>query len=182
MNRRQRRGKAASTMLAVLVSVLLLVACGESSKGTSTGAAGTSSSTPSTGASTTPTTNSTFNPAIEDRLAAFRECMGRNGIHLPETKPGQSLQLPSGVSHSRYEIASLKCRNELGSVAPPATASKPITPRARQALIKFVECMRANGIKLPKPNPSRPLYYPGGVNLASPQFAAAERKCFPLMH
>jgi hypothetical protein len=42
--------------------------------------------------------------------------------------------------------------------------------------------MRANGIKLPKPTPSRPLYYPGGLNLASPQFAAAERKCFPLMH
>jgi len=179
MNRRQRRGKAASTMVAVLLSGLLLLACGESSKGTSTSAAGTSSSTPSTGASKTPTT---FNPAIEDRLAAFRECMIRNGIRLPATKPGQSPQLPSGVSRSRYEIASLKCRNELGSVAPPATTSKPITPRARQALIKFVECMRANGIKLPKPTPGRPLYYPAGVNLASPQFAAAERKCFPLMH
>jgi hypothetical protein len=160
---------------------LLLVACGESSKSTSTSVAGTSSSTPSTGASTTPTTSSTVNPALEDRLAAFRECMGRNGIHLPQTKPGQSPQLPSGVSRSRYEVASLKCRNELGSFAPPTTASKPITPHARQALIKFVECMRANGIKLPKPTPSRPLYYPAGLNLASPQFAVAERKCFPLM-
>ncbi|MCW3028442.1 MAG: hypothetical protein JWN81_1653 [Solirubrobacterales bacterium] len=182
MNRRQRTGKAASTMLVILLAGLLLVACGESSKGTSTSAAGASSSTPSTEASKAPTTSSTFNPALEDRLAAFRECMSRNGIHLPQTKPGQSVQVPSGVSHSRYEIASLKCRNELGSVAPPAAASKPITPHGRQALIKFVECMRANGIKLPKPTPSRPLYYPGGLNLASPQFAAAERKCFPLMH
>jgi hypothetical protein len=55
--------------------------------------------------------------------------------------------------------------------------SRPVSARALVRLRKFAACMRENGVNVPTPTASQPLYVPKGVNVNGQQFRAAELKC-----
>ena len=58
----------------------------------------------------------------------------------------------------------------------PAGVNNPIF---KQALAKFAECLRQNGVNVPVPNTSGkgPVFSTKGLNTSSPQFRAATVKC-----
>jgi hypothetical protein len=117
------------------------------------------------------------------------------GVNLPASKVGEPIKQPQGVTQAQYAAARAKCRGLIGGgvAAANGTASvpnpvggtskgghrqsRPVSARALVRLRKFAACMRENGVNLPTPTASQPLYVPKGVNLNSQQFKAAELKC-----
>jgi len=184
-NRRKRTPTAVAVVLLALASVLL-AACGGSSK----------SSSSTTSASATATTPTTSVPgklpgaANQGRFLALRECLKKNGITLPQRKPGQGPgvggpgsgpTLPAGVSRAQYEAILKQCgggfargRGNLGKLG-----SRLDTPEAKKALSKFAACMRENGIKIGEPNTSGKgsIFNTKGISTTTAAFATAETKC-----
>jgi hypothetical protein len=186
-----RSRSAAAVAPFLLLACLMLAACGGSSSKT-TSSATASASTTSTGAkSTTNGTTPTGKPApgaAAGRFAALRECLKKDGITLPKRTPGQrrrpggggflggggaAPQLPKGVTRAQYEAALKKCGG--GAFGRPRSANPVFT----RALVKFADCMRADGVKIPEPNTSGkgPIFTTKGINTSSAQFRAAETKC-----
>ncbi|HTD58522.1 MAG TPA: hypothetical protein VK672_06465 [Solirubrobacteraceae bacterium] len=62
---------------------------------------------------------------------------------------------------------------------PPAASQAASSPIFRQALAKYGECLRQNGVNIPAPNTSGkgPIFSTKGLNTSSPQFRAATVKC-----
>jgi hypothetical protein len=183
MNHAAKGRKAATTVLLLMTAGLLLGACGSSSTSSSKSAVSTpAASTETSSTATTPEVSARTRATVEDRLAGFRACMKKYGINLPVTKIGERFKPPVGVSDAKYAAGLNKCRGELGSIpTPPVKRSAPVTSAQRQKLINYAECLRHQGIQLPAPTASRPLFYPKSLNLASAQFKAAQLKCVPVL-
>ncbi len=197
MNSRRIRTTAVAAL--VLALALALAACGSSSSSTATSA--TSSASAST--KTAPGTGGAG--GFSGRISAFRTCMSKQGITLPQRKPGQgggggllgggagtgtgttpqTPQLPAGVSKAQYEAALKKCAALRPKFGPPGAggANRLKSPLFTAALTKFAACMNTNGIKLPAPNTSGkgPVFNTTGINTASTQFKTAEAKCAALL-
>jgi hypothetical protein len=196
--------RPAAAVLTLLLACLALAACGSSSSGGSsakttatTGATGTATGgttgsttgTASTGTSATGTTTSPNIAALTSRLKALRACMQRNGVPLPEHSPGRGSKpgaggllalggaLPKGVSRASYEAALRKCSGSTAGAA--SGASRLNSPAFKQALTKFVGCMRENGVAVPAPNTSGkgPIFDTKGLDTTSAKFKAAQVKC-----
>ncbi len=178
---------AATAALALLLAGLLLAACGSSSSSPSTS---TSTNAAATGAAPAAGGSGAF----QARFKALRECLTKNGITLPERKPGQHRTggaggffgggtgpaLPAGVTRAQYEAALKKCGGGLhGGLA--GGGSRVQTPEAKAALNTFAACMRSNGVDVGTPNTSGsgPIFSSTGVDQNSPQFKAASAKCLP---
>jgi hypothetical protein len=189
-NLNTRRRPAAAAVALLLLAGLLLAACGGSTSTSTTGAgaatqsaAVTPSTTPGSGAhtGTTPGTPSTAPSYLRKRFAALRECMARNGVKLPQPKPGQARPflggplLPAGVSRSQYEAALRKC----GGPRRGSRARSLHSAAVHRALARFAACMRANGVNVPPPNTSGtgPIFNTKGIDTKSPQFVSAASKC-----
>jgi hypothetical protein len=175
------RRKPAIAVLVLLLASLVLAACGGSSSSSSSSNASASASASTTGGagSTGPRSG---------RFAAVRECLAKNGITLPKRAPGTGRPpgaggflgggagraLPKGVTRAQYEAALKKCGGNL------AGRERFFNGPARiQALTKFAECMRQNGVNLPAPNTSGngPIFDTKGLNTSSTVFRTAEAKC-----
>jgi hypothetical protein len=185
---RARAGGPVAGILAVLaLATVGLTACGGSSS-TTTNAAATGAT--ATGGSSTGSSTST--PGVGRggaRFAAMRECLQKNGVALPPRTPGGGrppgaigflgggAQLPKGVTHVQFEAALKKCGGG-GHFLRSGTA-RFNSPVFRQALTKYSECLRQNGVNVPAPNTSGkgPVFNTKGLNVASPQFKAATGKC-----
>jgi hypothetical protein len=185
-----KRTESTATVAVVLVlASLLLAACGSSSTSSSststTAGASASTSTP-----TTPSTTARAKAPGAGRFTALRECLQKNGITLPKRTPGQQrppgaggflggagggTELPKGMTRTQYQAALKKC----GAAAFAGRSGRASNPVFRQALAKFVACMRENGIKLPEPNTSGkgPVFNTSAVNTTGTKFKAAEAKC-----
>ncbi len=190
MNSRRIRKTAAAALMLALAS-LVLAACGSSSSSTATNASSSAS------ASTTPAPGGAG--GFAGRISAFRTCMSKQGITLPQRKPGQSgqggaggflgggagttntPQLPAGVTKAQYEAALKKCASLRPSFGAPGAggANRLKSPLFTAALTKFAACMNTNGIKLPAPNTTGkgPVFDTTGINTTSTQFKTAEAKC-----
>jgi hypothetical protein len=188
-NIRSRR-PAVGALVILLAACIGLAACG-SSKSPST-----SSSTSTTAASSSATANprqaGRARGELGKRFAAMRECLQKNGIRLPRRTPGSrpgpgggflgaggGPQLPKGVTRAQYEAAVKKCGGFPAGRFAGGAAARTNSPAFRQALVKFAECMRSNGIKIPAPNTSGkgPIFSSKGLDTTSPQFRSATMKC-----
>jgi hypothetical protein len=175
------RRKPAMAVLVLLLASLVLAACGGSSSSSSSSNARASASASTTGGAgpTGPRSG---------RFAAVRECLAKSGITLPKRAPGTGRPpgtggffgggtgraLPKGVTRAQYEAALKKCGGNL------AGRGRFFNGPARiQALMKFAECMRQNGVNLPAPNTSGngPIFDTKGLNTSSSAFRTAEAKC-----
>jgi hypothetical protein len=126
------------------------------------------------------------NGVTESQYAAARlKCRGLLGgtASTPEgkgptggTPPGQSPtpSLPTGQAGTANTPKAHAPRG-------PAHPSRPaqVTSARLAQLRNFVACMRENGVNLPRPTKRMPLFAPKGVDVGSPQYAAAEMKCLP---
>jgi hypothetical protein len=195
-----RRGLAASALLILLLACVGLAACGGSSSKTSSDAnaasigttSTTATGTSSTGTSSTGSTTSTRPGAgrLGARFAALRECLQKNGITLPQRKPGSARPaggagftgggagptLPKGVTRAQYEAALKKCGGG-GRFA--GGGARFNNPQFKAALAKYAECLRQNGVNVPTPNTSGkgPVFDTKGIDTTSPQFKTATTKC-----
>lgn len=175
-------------ILALALAPVALAACGSSSSSTTA----TQSASATTGSAAGGAGDS-----LAGRFSAYRECMQKEGITLPQRKPGQQgrsgggilgggpgagPQLPAGVTRAQYEAAQQKCaslRPHFGG----GGAGRFQSPAFKAVLVKFSACMRENGIALPSPNTSGkgPVFSTTGINTASAQFKAAQSKCAALL-
>lgn len=179
----------ALAVLAPALASLLLAACGSSSKTTS---------------ATTVASGTSKGPAIA-RFAALRECMKKDGIALPTPttrKPGGagppsgggfppsgapagSRRLPKGVTQAQFQAAIRKCGGNAfsGRGGSEGRFGRVSSPAFRKALAKFASCLHQNGIAVPAPNTSGngPIFNTRGLNINSPKFKAAQKKCSSLL-
>jgi hypothetical protein len=177
-------------LLVLALISLLLAACGGSSSKTTSSAAGTGTSTAPKGLRTA-------------RFAALRECLRKDGITLPAPttrKPGQTgppsgggfplgaggtRKLPKGVTQTQFQAALRKCGGNTfpGRGGPRGSFGRVSSPTFRKALVKFGDCLRENGVVVPAPNTSGngPIFNTKGLNVNSPKFKAAQKKCSSLL-
>jgi hypothetical protein len=178
------RHRPAAAVFVALLAGLLLTACGGSSKSSSSTASATSA---------TKTANGTPRGQFGTRGAALRTCLQKNGITLPQRKPGQQgqgkgkggpfgaggagggLQLPKGVTRAQLQAAFKKCGGGSFRGGGRALAG----PGGAQRFAKFSACMRKNGVNLPAPNTSGkgPIFNTKGIDTKSAAFKAADAKC-----
>jgi hypothetical protein len=176
---------AAAAVASLLAAVLALSACGGSSASNATAAANTRTTSTAPGAGG-------FSAARASRFRAQRECLAKNGINLPQRKPGEGRppgsgggflgggpQLPAGVTRAQFQAALKKCGG--GGFA--GRGSRLSSPAYRQALSRFGECLRAHGVKVPAPNTSGsgPVFNTKGIDTASQQFKTAEEACSSIL-
>jgi hypothetical protein len=196
---RVQAGKPAAGVSVILVLACLgLTACGGSSGSSTTAAAAGSAATSASGASTQGGStggSSTPSPAAgtgRRRFSAIRECLQKNGVTLPKRTPGSGAGafpgaggrpvLPKGMTRGQFEAALKKCGgSNFGAGGRPGGRGfhSVSSPAFKQALTKYAECLRQNGINLPAPNTSGkgPIFSTKGIHTASPQFKAATMKC-----
>ncbi len=168
------RKPTASAAFGIVLVVALLAGCGGSSKSSSTS---TSASAAGTGTSTS---SKGKQGNFAARAAKLRTCLQKNGIKLPERKPGQrggfgagAGGLPSGVSRAQLQAAFKKC----GLARRPGQGFN--AAASRQRFTAFAACMKSNGINLPAPNTSGkgPIFNTKGVDTSTAKFKAAQVKC-----
>jgi hypothetical protein len=136
-SRHRPRVFAAASGLAALA--FLSAACGgHSGDGAAKGTGSTGSTTSGNGA-----------PTMDQQLK-LAQCMRKNGVNMPDPKPGQDSGAISlggnGASPEKLEKALKICRNVAGIPAP-----KPLSPEQQDKMLKFAACMRAHGIDMPDP-------------------------------
>lgn len=132
-------------------------------------------------------------PSRQDfRKAAteFAQCMRKNGVDMPDPKPGSggiAIGGPgSGVDPGApvFQGAQKKCGKILRSIRPP-TLSKERRAEFRKSALKFAKCMRGEGIDFPDPT-----FGGGGAQFRirggrgdpnDPATSAAQKKCGRLL-
>ncbi|MEV0408595.1 hypothetical protein [Actinoallomurus sp. NPDC050550] len=98
----------------------------------------------------------------KDQQVKFAQCMRKNGVNMPDPKPGsndtQGIAVGgNGANPEKLEKAMKACRDVAGISAP-----KPLTPEQKDKMIKFAACMREHGINMPDPK------FDGGMAQALP--------------
>ncbi len=204
-NTTNRRTRTLAATALALLAAMLLAACGSSSNGSSTSSGSTAASKTAAagGGSGAGSSSKGSSPgktsSLGSRFDAFRECLKRQGITLPQRvprKPGQGKppagsavpfgfagpKLPKGLSRSQYEAALKKCGG--GNFRRrPGALGRLRNPAFSKSLTKFAECMRKAGVNVPNPNTSGsgPVFDTKGINTSSASFQKAEQKCAPLL-
>jgi hypothetical protein len=168
--------RSLSTVIVMTVSSVVLAACGGP---TDSGVAHLGSTT----TLTSPSSGSTSVPSTSSKLLDFSRCMRHHKVpSYPD--PSGSGKIPAttaqqlGVSASQFQIAQSACEHFLpyGSNGPtPAQVQL-----YRNSLLKYVRCMRVEGItNFPDPDSRGHLDVgPGSpVSVNTPQFQAAFHAC-----
>lgn len=184
----------------LLVASLLLAACGSSSSpsktstitGTTTTSTGPSASTSTPGSTTATSTQPTSSTGqgssngskgsskvkpgadspLAKRFAQLRRCLTKNGASPPRQLGGKRA---SAAERAKYQSALQKC----GGISPTRLRSLAASPKEKEALTQFAECMRRNGINLPAPNTSGkgPVFNTSHLGVGGSKFKTVERKC-----
>jgi hypothetical protein len=175
-------GRAAASVLILVLASLVLAACGGSSVSTSSGTSVADANAPGTTSTSAGAPRGRPNP---QRFQALRECLAKNGIKLPPggapRTPGGGVfagprRLPSGVTRAQMEAALKKCGAPGGGLR----RRRPLNSAARAQRMKaFAACMQSHGVKLPAPNTSGqgPVFDTKGLDTQGAQFKAALSKC-----
>lgn len=195
---RHRRPSIALLATVGALACLALAGCGGSS---SNGSAGSSTATPASSSSSSSRNahSSAAKATFASRFARLRECLQENGVTLPThpgaagagvTGPGGPTTTTPGGHHfgfggrgrfvqglssgerAKYEAAIRKCGGS-------SFRGRGFAAGNPAVLTKFSECMRRNGVNLPKPNTSGkgPIFGTKGLDRNSSTFKNAESKC-----
>ena len=162
-------------MAAVVVAGLTLAACGgggESAGAGSSGAAGAGGD----------------RAKLEQAALKHAECMRRQGIEVPDPKPGEGGIVlsgpPSGADPGARQRAAAKCEKYLRGVPPPKLSDEQKTAMLDGAL-KHARCMRRQGIDFPDPrfddNRGITVRIGDGFDPADPRVRHAENRCRKLL-
>jgi hypothetical protein len=154
-----------------LILAAVLAACGSSASSSSTTA-----SPAGGGTSPTPTASS-------NKLEQFAQCMRSHGAaNFPDPTAQGTFQLSTALTASpQFRAADDACK----SLAPPGPlkSQAPTTADLNKAL-KFVHCMRKQGINMADPNPQglfTSQLAASGIDPNSPQFKQALFSCRSLL-
>ncbi|WP_411130278.1 hypothetical protein [Streptomyces sp. x-19] len=176
-------------VLALLPALFIVTACGgniTSNDGVATAesssAKGSDKDQPGTGA----------DQAAQKRLQdAYLSCMRKNGINLPDIKPGQGLEKPSADS-GYYDSDGENGVSELGHKADKAcepdrvkmaeandklAADPKAEAEGKKKLQKYADCLRSKGVKVNDPKDSGALFDDAGKALEDSEFKAADPVC-----
>jgi hypothetical protein len=167
--RRTRKALAVATTIVVVATAL--------------GGCGSSSSSPTTSSASAAAGPSPSPTASSNKLQEFARCMRAHGTpNFPDPTPQGTFQLPASLTASpQFKAADDACK----SLAPPGPlrGQAPTTSQLNQAL-KFVHCMRKQGVNLPDPTPQgsfKNKLTASGMDPNSPQFKRALYSCRSLL-
>jgi hypothetical protein len=118
---------------------------------------------------------------FEEAALKHAECMRRNGVDVPDPKPGRGGILFNGgdVPPETLEAAEKKCRKHLAGVRPPELSPED-EREFRDKALKHAQCMREQGFDFPDPKFSangRVTQALRGIDPNDPGFQEAEKKC-----
>lgn len=121
-----------------------------------------------------------------DKGVAYSQCMRKNGVPgFPDPVNGRLMLRaspggPVDPQSPQFKAAQQACK----ALQPPgAGGDGPVDPQQQERLLKFVKCMRENGVpKFPdQPGPGVRISRGSGVDPDSPAFKAAMTKCQPML-
>ena len=119
-------------------------------------------------------------------LVRYSQCMRQNGVpDFPDPVNGRlMMQFHQGTDLDPDSPTFKKAQQACKSVEPPGLQQQGQDPRQQAQMLKFVDCMRRNGVpNMPDPQPDgRMLFNAGsGVDPDSQAFKDAQQKCRNLM-
>ncbi|MGW1077661.1 hypothetical protein [Streptomyces sp. NPDC002537] len=176
-------------VLALLPAVFIVTACGGSA--TSDDGVATAQSSPAKGGDKDrPGTG--VDQATQKKLEdAYLSCMRKNGINLPDIKPGQGLEKPSADS-GYYDSNGENGVSELGRKANKAcepdrvkwaeandklAADPKAQAESKKNFQEYADCLRSKGVKVNDPKDGGALFDDPGKSLEDPKFKAADPVC-----
>ena len=163
---------------ALLLSTVLLGACGQGTDGAGESVAGAASGG---GGSSATAPERSLNP--EEAGLQFARCMRANGVDMPDPEPGtggrMGIPLDGSVDVEELQAAREACEE----FAPAGTGSGAMDPQAQDAMREFAGCMREHGVDVPDPGPGGgPVVIGPGVGTAPEGVEeAAIEACQPLL-
>jgi hypothetical protein len=125
--------------------------------------------------------------SFEDAALAYSRCMRKQGVDVPDPRPGAGGALPiapggpGGGGSAKHQAAHRSCEALLRNADVPKPSEED-RARFEDALLKFVKCMRENGVDLPDPtfrNGQATQDLPG--DLQDPTFQKAQKTCQQLL-
>ncbi len=160
---------------AVVVAGLTLAACGG---GEESAGAGSSGATGGGG----------DRAKVEQAALRHAECMRKQGIDVPDPKPGEGgiiLSDPSsGGDPGAHQLAAKKCEKYLRNLPPPKLSDEQKTAM-RDGALNHARCMRRHGIAFPDPtfddNGGITVKIGEGFDPSDPRVRQAEEKCQELL-
>jgi hypothetical protein len=153
------------TGLAIGLLVGVLAGCGQS-------AANTGVASLKGGA--TPGASAGSSPSASADPRAFAQCMRNNGVDMPDPGPNGTFDglLKSAGRQPKFQKALEACL----SLAPIGDID-PKDPKVQEALRQFAQCMRANGVDMPDPDPASGRIPMEGLNRSDPKVLKAFDAC-----
>ena len=174
-NHRPRTVSPFAAFAAVVLAGLTLTACGggeESAGASSSGEAGGGGG----------------RAKLERAALRHAECMRKQGVDVPDPKPGEGgiiLSGPlSGGDPGAQQRAAKKCEKYLRNVPPPKLSDEQETAM-RDGALKHARCMRGQGIEFPDPtfddNGGITVRIGDGFSPTDPRVRQAQKKCQKLL-
>jgi hypothetical protein len=164
-----------------LVAAVMIVGLGLAGCGGSSDDGGQAASTGGAASNNGPAPGGTEQQQAE--LLKYAQCMRENGVpDFPDPVNGR-LELRGrrggglDPESPQFKAAQERCKD----VEPPGLAQQGQSGERQEQMLKYVRCMRENGVpNFPDPQPDGRLVIDGralGMNPESPTFKAAEEKC-----
>ena len=128
----------------------------------------------------------------QDGALRFARCMRERGVDIPDPQVGENGMVRIGGADGpgraggpapgdpRFREAEAACRKHLGAGG--GERNPQMEAQARDAMVAFARCMRAEGVDVPDPTAEGGLVFraepgAGGPNPRSPAFKRAEGEC-----
>lgn len=164
------RGLAAAVPLAFALA-MALTGCGSGGDGGQVASAD--------GGHTSGGPSPTASLSRDEMGVKFAQCMRENGVPMDDPEPGKGilLKVDGSISKATVDKATAACRK----YQPQGQGPKGGDPKAADRMLKYVQCMRKNGVEaFPDPQPDGGIRIDGSVG-QDPDFDSAQKKCQDIM-
>lgn len=153
--------------MAVIPLALTLGAC--SSSGSNNGIASANGGTASASASSTAN--------ARDAQLKYAQCLRQHGVDVKDPDPGQPVRITNNngsLDMTKLQAAQQACQSYMQQAAPDGGAND---PAVHDAMVKYAECMRANGIDMPDPSAGGGIQMKGPAGGSDAKMQAAQAAC-----